>query len=184
MNTRSKALVLAAAMLVAGAAAAQPSGGYGRMGPGMMGGGGGYGMMGWGGPGPGGGGCGYGYGDGEGAGWGYGMGPGMMWGYGGQPYAGLDLSAEQRQKISDIEQQTRQAMWKLMGTMHEQAYQMGGMGMMGGPQVDDATARKAYQAMADTRKAMFELQLDARKRIDAVLTAKQREQLQRGGTAR
>jgi Spy/CpxP family protein refolding chaperone len=179
MKTRSKALVFAAAVLAVSAATAQPTGGYGRMGPGMMGGG--YGMMGWGGPGPGGG-CDF----GDGAGWGhggyYGMGPGMMGGYGGWAgaYAGLDLTADQRQKIADIEQQTRQATWKLMGTMHEQAYQMGGMGMMGGPDVDEATARKAYQAMADTRKAMFELQLDARKRIDAVLTAKQREQLQRG----
>jgi len=34
--------------------------------------------------------------------------------------------------------------------------------------------------MAAVRKQMFEARLDARKRIDAVLTAKQREQLRRG----
>lgn len=151
-----------AAVLVGAATVsfAQPYGGMG--GPGMMGNGPGA-MMG-------------------GNGYGYGMGPGMMWGGLNQAYAGLDLSADQRKKIDAIEEETSKAMWQMMGTMHDQGFQMGRM--MGGATVNDADARKAYEAMATTRKAMFELQLDARKRIDAVLTAKQREQLQRGGTAR
>ena len=33
--------------------------------------------------------------------------------------------------------------------------------------------------MAATQKAMFEAQLDARKKVDGVLTAEQREQLRR-----
>lgn len=104
-----------------------------------------------------------------------GMGPGMMWGNLDQAYAGLDLSADQRRKIADIEEQASKSMWQLMGTMHDQGYRMGHM--MDVSPVDDADAHKAYDAMVATHKAMFELQLDARKRMDAVLTPQQREQL-------
>jgi Spy/CpxP family protein refolding chaperone len=133
-------------------------GGWGMgMGPAMMGGG--YG------PGPG----------MMGGGWGpgaYGMGPGMRGGYGGA-FAGLNLSAEQRKQVADIQETTSKAMWQLMGTMRDQRYAMNGA-------ADDAAARKAYDAMAATRQAMFELRLQARNKIDAVLTAEQRDQLRRG----
>jgi Spy/CpxP family protein refolding chaperone len=43
--------------------------------------------------------------------------------------------------------------------------------------VDVVAARKSFQKMADAHKAMFELQLDARIQIDAVLTSDQREKL-------
>jgi len=148
MKRTSMGIGLAAGLLVAGLAAAQPHG----MGPGMMGG--------------------YDYGAG------YGMGPGMMGGGGrGGAYAGLDLTADQRQKIADIQRATEKAQWQLMGTMHEQGYAMHGSGAGGA--VDEAAARKSFDAMTETRKAMFELQLDTRKKIDAVLTPQQREQLRR-----
>src|SRR5574337_1213245 len=114
---------------------------------------------------------------GNGGGYGCGMGPGMMGGYGGDAYAGLDLSPEQRQKIADIQQEAAKAMWQLMGTMHEQRYHMYGMFGPGAP--DEQSARKAFESMTATRKAMFELQLSARKKIDAVLTDDQRAQLRR-----
>ena len=160
MKRMSIAIGLAAGLLVAGLAAAQPYG----MGPGMMGG--------------------YGYGPGAGYGMGYiagpggyGMGPGMMGGgFRGDAYAGLDLTAEQRQKIAAIEQSTAKGQWQLMGTMHEQGYVMHGNGAGA---LDEAAARKSFDAMSDARKAMFELQIDARKKIDAVLTPQQREQLRR-----
>ncbi len=149
--------VLAGAALAA-SAVAQPYGG-----PGMMGGyGGGYGM----GPGMMG-----------GHGGGYGMGPGMMGGQGLDTYAGLKLSAEQQKTISAVQQETSKAMWQRMGTMHEQGYHMHGM-FSPGP-FDEAAARKAFQTMQDTQKAMFELQLAAHQKIDAVLTKEQREQLRR-----
>jgi Spy/CpxP family protein refolding chaperone len=151
MKTKVKLAAMAAGlMLVAGGALAQPYG----MGPGMMGGYGGYG--------------------GPGA---YGMGPGMMGGYGGNAYPGLDLAADQRKEIDQIQQETSKAMWPLMQKMHELGYQMYGTPGQGPADVD--AARKAYQAMADTQKAMFDQQLEARKRIDAVLTKEQHEQLQR-----
>lgn len=174
MNAKRTLTTIAAGLLLSGAVAAQPYG----MGPGMMGSyGGGYGM----GPGMMGGYGGYGMGPRMmGSYGGCGMGPGMMWGSANQAYAGLDLTADQRKRIAEIEEQTSKAMWQLMGTMHEQGYHMAGV--FGANPVDDAAARKAYQTMSETRKAMFDLQLDARKRIDALLTKEQRKQLNRYGS--
>ena len=155
---------IAGGLLLAGSVLAQPYG----MGPGMMGGygSGGYGM----GPGM------------MGGPGGYGMGPGMMGGgFRGEAYAGLDLTAEQRQKIAAIEQATAKAQWQLMGTMHQQGYHMYGMF---GPGIDEADARKSFQTMAETQKAMFEMQLEARKKVDGVLTKEQREQLRRYWSSR
>lgn len=153
-------LGVAASVLAAGVVAAQPYG----MGPGMMN---GYGP-----------GAGYGMGSGYMAGpGGYGMGPGMMGSFGGEAYAGLDLSPEQRGKIAEIQKATAKAQWQLMGTMHEQGYRMNGIAGPGG--FDEAVARKSFDAMTETRKAMFETQIDARKKVDAVLTPQQREQLRK-----
>lgn len=141
------------------------------MGPNMMGQGYGPGMMGQGmGPGM----MGYGM-------MGQGMGPGMMGGmmYGANPYAALDLSAEQRAKISAIQEQLWRKRWDLMGKMHEERYHM--HQLMIGAVTDDAAARKAYQAMADAHKQMFDAMLSAHKQIDAVLTKEQRDKLKRGG---
>jgi len=164
------------------------------MGPGMMGQGYGPGMMGQGyGPGM----MGQGYGPGmmgQGMGpgmmgygmMGQGMGPGMMGGmmgpgmmYGANPYAALDLSAEQRAKISAIQEQLWRKRWDLMGKMHEERYHM--QQLMSGVVTDDAAARKAYQSMADAHKQMFDAMLAAHKQIDAVLTKEQRDKLKSGG---
>ena len=143
---------VAASVLVAAAVAAQPYG----MGHGMM--------------------------NGYGTGFmvdpgGYAMGPGMMGTFGGDAYAGLDLSLEQRSKISEIQQATAKAHWQLMGTMHEQGYRR--YGNAGPGAFDEAAARKSFEAMSETRKAMFEMQIEARKKVDAVLTPQQREQVRR-----
>jgi Spy/CpxP family protein refolding chaperone len=146
---------VAATAILAGTALAQ---GYG-MGPGMMGGqGSGYGMgpgmMGGNGP-------------------GQGMGPGMMGGYG-QGYAALNLTDEQRKKIDAIQEEIWSKQGALMGRMHAQSFRMHDFG-----KGDDAAARKAFDEMAVAHKQMFETQLEARKRIDAVLTPEQRKQLGR-----
>jgi len=146
------------------------------MGPGMMGQGYGPGMMGQGmGPGM----MGYGM-------MGQGMGPGMMGGMmgpgmmvGANPYAALDLSTEQRAKISAIQEGLWRKQWDLMGKMHEERYHM--HQLMSGAVTDDAGARKAYQTMADAHKQMFDAMLAARKQIDAVLTKEQRDKLKSGG---
>lgn len=130
--------------------------GYG-MGPGMMSGGG--------------------YGPGYGMGPGM-MGPGMMGGYGGWgPGYGVDLSAEQRQKLFDIQREVANKRWEVMGKLHAEGGPMDQA--FSGGQLDEQAARKAYDAMAAAHKQMFETMLDARKRMDAVFTPEQREQLQR-----
>jgi len=150
-------------------------GGYG-MGPGMMH---GYGPRGYGmGPGMMGG---YGYGMGHGmmGGYGYRMGPGMMGGYGSERSNPLKLTDEQRGKIADIQEDVRRKQWALMSSMHELRFRG-----QGAEAPSDAEARKLYQASADLHKQMFENSLAARKRIDAVLTKEQREQLHRGWRGR
>ena len=124
------------------------------MGPGMMGGTMGPGMMG-----------------------GQGMGPSMMSGAG--PYAALDLSSEQRSKIAEIQQELWRKQWDLMGKMHEERFHM--HQLYSGAETDDGAVRKAYRAMADSHKQMFEAMLDTRKRVDAVFTKEQREKLNGGG---
>ena len=171
-------LLAATVAVLLGTAAAAFSQPYG-MGPGMMGGyGPGYGM----GPGM----------MGPGMMGGYGMGPGMMGpgmmgqgmmgGFGpGFGYA-VDLSDEQRAKISEIQQELAQKHWELMGRMHQQGGPMSQA--FGSGAVDEKAARKAYESMAAAQKQMFELSLQARKRIDAVLTPEQREQMGRGWRGR
>ena len=108
---------------------------------------------------------------------GYGMGPGMMGGYGPGGYYGLKLSDEQRRKIADIQQEQWKKQWALMSSMHELRFKQFGAEESG--KFDDAQARKNYQAFADLQKQMFENSLDTRKRIDAVLTKEQREELKK-----
>ena len=153
MNLKRVIAGVWAAVVVASTAVAQP---YGS-GLGMMGGG--FGM----GPGM--------------MGGGFGMGPGMMLGCTNDAYAGVNLSPEQQKAIAGIQEQTSKAMWQHMGTMHGQGYHM--HGMFGPGPFDETAARKSFQTMTETHKAMFELQLDARKKIDALLTQDQREMLSR-----
>lgn len=183
MKTRFRALGALVA-LSALTACAQPGAGpapeerYGPgwgMGPGMMGGYGGPGMMG-------------GYGGGPGMMGGYGMmgGPGMMGGYGGgrgmMGYGAgnvwaLDLNQTQREKILAIQRELSRKHWELMGKMQDQRYQLDQAYAAG--KDDDAAERRAYQAMTEVHKEMFEASLKARKDIEAVLTPAQRDQLRR-----
>lgn len=87
-----------------------------------------------------------------------------------------DLTTEQQNKISAIQKELRQKQWTLMEKMHEDARP--GMPYQGG-KFDEQAARKAFDARLKLHKQMFENALDAHKRMDAVLTPRQREQLQR-----
>lgn len=180
---RSWTAVILALGLAAGASA-QPQG----MGPGKMAGHGpdagcgmgqgmgqgmGHGMMGGSG-----GASGMGHGMMAGPGGAAGMAHGMMWGgYGGDALASLALSAEQRQQIEKIQGEAARSRWQQMQAMREQRQQM--MGGFGPGLLDEAAARQAFDAMQSAQKSMLELSLSARKRIEAVLTPQQREQLGR-----
>ena len=153
-------IAIGAAAVLAASAAAQPGPGYG---PAMMG---GYGpgmMM-----------------DGYGPGMmGGGYGPAMMGGYGRWGAAPSDLSADQRKALSQVRQDFWNKQWPLMQQMH--AAMWSGDAGDPGAAFDEQAARKAYDAASAVRKQMFENMLDMRKRSDAILTPKQREELRRGG---
>lgn len=136
--------IVIAALLIGGTAAAQ---GPGMMGPGMMG---GHGMMGSGMMGS--------------------MGPGMMYG----SLWGIELSAEQRTKISEIQQSLAQRHWDLMGKMHQQHFRTN---LYRDGKFDEQAARKAFDATNAAHKDMFESWLQAQKQIDALLTPEQRQKL-------
>ena len=149
-------------------------GGYG-MGPGMMGGYGGYGM----GPGMMGGYGGYGMGPGMMGGYGgYGMGPAMMGGYGADYLGALNLSDDQREKITRIQEGLSTKHWELMGKMQQQQFQL--RELMASGKADDAAIGKAVKGLETLRQQMWATGVDAQKQVDATLTKAQREQLQRG----
>ena len=106
-----------------------------------------------------------------------GIGWDMGAGFGPRGEQGLGLSSEQRTKIRDIQRELGRKQWELMGKMHEQSWRTNEWYRDG--KLDEAAARKAYDAEAELRKQMFEYGLDARRRVDSVLTPQQREQGQR-----
>jgi Spy/CpxP family protein refolding chaperone len=146
-------------------ATAQIGPGYGMMGPGGGHGYGyGYGMMG------------PGYGMPGAGGYGYGM-PGMgagMWG--GIRSLPASLSAEQRTKIAEIQRDVRKRQWPLMQQMQEL---MWNDGTAEPAALDEQAQRRDYDRIAALQKQMFETMLESRKRIEAVLTPQQREEMQR-----
>ena len=112
-----------------------------------------------------------------------GMGQGMMGRHGmmeGRILAAieaLDLSEEQRGKVTEIRRDLQRKRHALMGSVHELRWQAEDAAKSA--EFDEVAARKRYDARAAVRKQMFEAHLDARKRIDAVLTKEQRAQLRK-----
>lgn len=123
---------------------------------------------------------GYGYGQGRGmmgGGYGAGMmgGPGMG-GYGaGGMFAALNLSDEQREKISAIQEAQRQKNWATMGAVRSEQFKLRGMY---GTEKLDADKLVAQQKKVDElRQQMLKSRVDAHNQIAAVLTPEQRKQL-------
>jgi Spy/CpxP family protein refolding chaperone len=106
------------------------------------------------------------------------MGPGygMMGGWGSWGGVPADLTAEQRRQIAEIEREQRGKQWPLMRQMHEVMWADGGA-------FDEQAQRRDYEQIAALQKQMFENMLEARRRVDAVLTQQQREQLRSGARA-
>jgi Spy/CpxP family protein refolding chaperone len=170
MNLRkalSAGFLVGATAVAASAVANPPQGNFGPdygMGPGMMGGYGmGPGMMG-------------GYGQGYGQGSDYGMGRGMIDGYASR--ADLNLTAEQRSKITKIRNDVRRKHWELMGKMQDEQAQLNEQYYSDAR--DDALLSKSYRDVSELRQQMFDMSLSARRQIDAVLTQEQRDKLKRG----
>lgn len=170
MNLKKTAIAAAIALGVIGATAYAH--GYG---PGMMGSYGGYGM----GPGMMGGYGGHGMGPGMMGGYGgYGMGPGMMGGYQLGAIERLELTAEQRQQLNEIEGDLRKENWALMGKMHDQMGELYDRETTPGKR-DRAAILAANKRMSELRQQMLENSLDAADKAEALLTPQQREQYQR-----
>lgn len=163
-------IVMAASLFGAAAnlsAAATPADWQNNMGPGMMGGyGPGYGMgpgM-MGGFGPGYGGMMGGYGPG------YGMGSGMMgWGN----YRDLNLSADQKSKITQIRQEMRAKQWPLMGEMMDAQDKL--QDLYDADKLDSVAIDKQYKVVEDLRRQMVDNMVGAHNRINSILTKEQRE---------
>lgn len=145
--------------LIAGAALAYGGATWAQMGPGMMG------EYGWGmGPGMMGG-----YGPGGGM-----MGPGMWGGYGLQS----SLTDEQHSKIAAIQDDFARKRWDLMGRMEEESFKLQQFYSAG--KRDESAINAVYKRMSELRRQMFDTNVDARKKMEAVLTKEQREQMRRG----
>lgn len=109
---------------------------------------------------------------------GYGCGPGN-----GGPTGDLNLTREQRSRINTIVDQTSKAHWVLMGKMLDQQASL--RNLYTAPTRDQNALDAGYKAMRDLRQQMYTTSVDARKRIEAVLTPAQRDKLhddwRRGG---
>lgn len=85
----------------------------------------------------------------------------------------LNLSLEQRDGIFAIQDALRRKHWDLAGSIREQQSRMDEQYASKAP--DDAALSKRYRNMSALRQQMFDLSLDARRQIDAILTPQQRE---------
>lgn len=111
-----------------------------------------------------------------------GPGAGTGGGYRSGGYAEVDLTSEQRAKLDDIRRDLARKRQEISSRTRGQRFDMHDVFTLGS--VDEAEARQAFEADAAARKEMFEASLDAAKRMNAVLTQEQREQLRqrrRGG---
>jgi Spy/CpxP family protein refolding chaperone len=173
--SRIISIALAASLfgIMANISAAEPPSGW-QNGPGMMGGyGPGYGMGMMGGYGPG-----YGMGPGMmgGYGPGYGMGHGMMgWGN----FQGLDLSKDQKAKITQIRHEMHAKQWAVMGQMMDAQDKL--QELYDAENQDSAAIKKQYKVIEDLRLQMVDNSVDAHNRINSILTKEQREKFQEWG---
>jgi Spy/CpxP family protein refolding chaperone len=156
-----------------------------NMQPGQMGSGGCMGMMGMGGSGMGmgpGGGMGMGMmsmgGPGMGMMGGMGMGPGGGMG----PVSMLDLTDEQRNKIENIHDDVRRKNWDTYGKIMDEQSKL--RDLYSGETVDAKKAGVVYGNISKLQQQVFETNIEAHNRAQAVLTKEQKEQLKqwsRGG---
>ena len=165
-NTLIAAALIGATALGAAIAAEPQQGSYGPgygMGPGMMG----PGMMG---------GSGYGPGMGPGmmGGGGYGMGPGMMGGMGYGMLHQLNLTAEQWNKVNEIQQDQAKKNWDLAGKMQEEAIKL--RNLMSAEKRDSSALANQYKKLQEIQLQSFQATIDTQDKIEGVLTKEQKAQ--------
>lgn len=102
---------------------------------------------------------------------------GMKGGLSPRALEALDLTGEQRAKITEIRRDLQRRNHALMGTLRDVRWKRQDIAKSG--EIDMEAARKLYDEGAAVRKQMFEARLDARAKIEALLTKAQREQLRK-----
>jgi Spy/CpxP family protein refolding chaperone len=155
-------IVMAASLfgVVSNVSAAEPSPDWqNNMGPGMMGGyGPGYGM---------------GHGMMGGYGPGYGMGHGMMgWGN----FEDLNLSKDQKAKITQIRHEMRTKQWAVMGQMMDAQDKL--QELYDADKQDSAAIKKQFKVIEDLRLQMMDNSVDTHNQITSILTKEQQEKFQ------
>lgn len=113
-----------------------------------------------------------GYGSGLGMMGGRGMGPGLMYGYAAHA---LGLTADQRDKLARIWNDSMKKAWPVMGGLREQNFQLSRLLRAETP--DRAAVNKIYGRITDLGKQLLDLRLQARQEMMGVLTAEQRKEL-------
>jgi len=117
--------------------------------------------------------------DGYGRGSGWGM--GSMMGIPGHgpmgmgPYHALNLSEQQRSKISQIQDETRRKNWDVMGKLLDEQARL--RELFAAEKRDPSAIGKQTMKMAELRRQLVEASVDAHNRMEALLTKEQKEQL-------
>ena len=118
------------------------------------------------------------------------MGPGMMGGYGpgygmGHEmmgwgnFRGLNLSDDQKSKITPIRKEMRTKQWALMGEMMDAQDKL--QELYDADKQDSAAINKQYRVIEDLRRQMVDNSVDAHNRINSILTKEQREKSRESG---
>lgn len=123
-----------------------------------------------------------GMGSGMGPGAGYGMGPGMAgagpMGMGRMGFMGnLNLNDAQMEQVARLRGELQQKHRKLMQQMWEHQDQLQALYLA--EKRDSAAIGKVYGRMSELQREMLESHVEMEKRMEAVLSKEQREQLQR-----
>lgn len=108
-------------------------------------------------------------------------GPGMM-GSGMGPLGMLDLSADQRSKIAQIQSDLRKRQWGTTGQVMDEQEKL--QELLAAETPDPKKVGAAYAKIADLQRQMMEAGIEAHNRVQAVLTKEQREQLRQLGRGR
>jgi Spy/CpxP family protein refolding chaperone len=89
--------------------------------------------------------------------------------------AGLKLTVDQRNKLTEIERDLKRKQWPLMGSIRELRWKQ--QDALKATEIDAEALRRNYDEMSALRKQMFDLALEGRKRVEGVLTREQRAQV-------
>lgn len=103
---------------------------------------------------------------------GYGMGPGMM---GREIFRGLNLSSDQKSKVSKIRKAVRAKHMELMDEMMDAQDKL--QELYDADKLDAAAISKQHKVVEDLRRQMVESSVDAHNQISDILTKEQRDKL-------